>query len=77
MKKNKIEFFFAFGYLLEFIIKIWRFSKKFFQHMANLGHLKKLKILCIGQNLVTFQPPKKTLIHITFPILIVVGSHWP
>ncbi len=45
--------------------------------MANLGHLKKLKILCIGQNLVTFQPPKKTLIHITFPILIVVGSHWP
>jgi hypothetical protein len=44
------ESFYILGYLLELIIKIWRFEKKILQNLANLGQFFHEKILCAGRN---------------------------
>ncbi len=50
MKVEKNRIFFTLGTLLEINYKNWKFERKPFQNLANLGHFFPWEILCIGWN---------------------------
>jgi hypothetical protein len=64
VEKNPKSFY-IFGYLLEFIMKIWLFGLFIFQYLANLGHflmqntLYRSKSYFLGQNLAKIHQQKK------------------